>query len=84
MAQNISEGFVRPISGPMDFSSIRAGCMVRKMPTNSTATSSMAPQVKWFCRRRLSSVVLKDSQAARRMMTISITAGHPSVTSPMR
>ena len=59
-----------------------AGCMVIKIPINSTATSWIAPQVKWFLLRTLLSVVLNDRNAARRIITISISAGNVSVTSP--
>ena len=75
MDQNIWKGSVIPNFGPLAFNSIRAGCMVMKIPTNSTATSLMALQVKWFSRRMDASVVLKDKKAASRIMAISMTAG---------
>ena len=55
--------------------------MVIKIPTNSTATSLMAPQVKWFLRRISGFVVLNDKNAAARMITTSIKAGYVSFTS---
>ena len=82
VAQNISSGLDRPRCGPSDFNSISAGCIVTKIPTNNTATSLIAPHVKWFLLRMLLSVVLKDKNAARRIKTISISAGKVSVTSP--
>ena len=84
VAQNISSGLVIPRFGPTALRSINAGCMVIKIPINSTATSWIAPQVKWFLLRTLLSVVLKDKNAARRISTISISAGKVSVTSPRR
>ena len=41
-----------------------------KIPINNTATSWIAPQVKWFLLRMLLSVVLNDRNAARRIITI--------------
>ena len=49
--------------------------MVMKMPTKSTATSWMAPQVKWLDLRTDTSVVLKERKAARRIIMISSTRG---------
>ena len=54
---------------------IRAGCIVIKIPTKRTATSLIAPHVKWFAFLTDSLVVLKERNAAAKMMTISINAG---------
>ena len=56
--------------------------MVMKMPTKSTATSWMAPQVKWLDFRTDTWVVLKERKAASRMTTTSSRAGMVRVTSP--
>ena len=84
VAQNISAGLVIPRFGPTAFRSINAGCMVIKIPMNKTATSWIAPQVKWFLIRICLSVVLKERKAASNMITISISAGNVRVTSPKR
>ena len=55
--------------------------MVMKIPMKSTATSWIAPHVKWFCTRTSFGVVLKESKAASRIIAISIIAGTVSVTS---
>ena len=70
-----SAGSVTPRFGPTAFRSINAGCMVIKIPMNSTATSSMAPQVKLFLVRTSFLVVLKDKNAAARIIAISISVG---------
>ena len=64
------------------FQKHQAGCMVIKIPMKSTATSLIAPQVKWFRTRILLSVVLKDRNAAARIRTISMIDGKLKVTSP--
>ena len=74
VAQNISNGSVIPRPEPALFNTIRAGCMVMKIPMKSTATSWIAPHVKWFCTRTSFGVVLKESKAASRMIAISIIA----------
>lgn len=75
VAQNISNGSVIPSSAPFAFKIISAGCIVIKIPTKRTATSWIAPQVKWFSRRIDPSVVLKDRNADTRMITHSMIAG---------
>ena len=82
VAQNIWNGLLIPSSAPFAFRIISAGCIVIKIPINRTATSWIAPQVKWLRIRTSSFVVLNDKNAARRMITTSIIDGNPSVTSP--
>ena len=84
VTQNISQGSESPSFGPSSFKSISAGCIVMKMPIKSSATSRMGPQVKWLVRRILSGVVRKERKAAARIITISITVGQASVTSPRK
>lgn len=84
VAQNIWYGSLIPRFDPTDFNSISAGCIVIKIPINKTATSLIAPHVKWFFVRIELSVVLNDRNAASKIITISISAGSVSVTSPYR
>ena len=65
VVQNICAGSVIPRFAPLAFKSISAGCMVIKIPINSTATSWIAPQVKWFALRISAFVVRNDRNAAQ-------------------
>ncbi len=67
---------------PALFKIIRAGCIVMKIPINNTATSWIAPHVKWFCTLTSFGVVLNERNAAKSISTISIIDGTDSLTSP--
>ena len=82
VTQNIWYGCESPRFAPALFKIIRAGCIVMKIPINNTATSWIAPHVKWFCTLTSFGVVLNERNAAKSISTISIIDGTDSLTSP--